>query len=249
MAKVRIKKEPSPEQPLLTAPANSRGAIATLFAASPARTKRDDVDAPVRPKYTPRPLPLRVYQDAELQSSPAKIKTEPVDEDNVVAAAPAPGKDREVQPQHNKLVGPRHTSGRHGAQRWSATARLSSCAVSAPNKTLALTTTYPQNNILVEHSRPQLTRPFINQYPLPAYTKHIQRIKSMGHFGFGGDDGFGGSQDMDLNGFGTYNGVQGMFCILSAPYADCTLTDSRSAAVCDCASGRVPEAPDRRLVA
>lgn len=246
MAKFMIKKEPSPEQPLSTATADAREAVATLFAALPARLKRDDVDAPNRLIYKPRPLPLQVYQDAELQSSPAKIKTEPVDEDDAVAAAPALDKVPGVQPQHEKLVGSRHTSGRHGAQKLLPTVRLSSRSVSAPNKKPTITITYPQNNNLVKHSKPQLTRSLSCQHLLSAYTNYTQPVTSMDHSGIGGDDGFGESQEMDLNGFDTYDGVQGLFYIPSAPYAGCMLTVCRSATVRHYAYGRLPETPDRR---
>ncbi|KAF3052351.1 hypothetical protein E8E11_010580 [Didymella keratinophila] len=206
MTDPKIKREHNTERPPSIAPAKPRGAIATLFAATPAQQKRDDDTTRTRPKYTPRPLPLRVYQDAELQSSPAKIKTEPVDEGNVVAAAPASAKDREVQPQHNKLVEPRHASGRHGTQVLPAASWLSSRPVSA-KQTSALTTTYPLHNILAKYSRPHSTRSWFNQYPLPAYTKPIERITNMDGFGFGGDEGLGGSHDMDFNGFGAYAGI------------------------------------------
>jgi hypothetical protein len=217
MAKPKIKSEDGPERPILSASAKSRGAIATLFATSSAHQKRDDDSARTRPKYTPRPLPLRVYQDAKLQSSPAKIKTEPINEGIGVAAAPAPAKYREVQPQHDELVERRHASGRHGAQRLPAASWLSSRPVSAPKQTPTLTTTF---DTLAKYFRPHSIRFPIDQCPLPACTRHTQRVATMDGFGFGDDHGLDGGQEMSFNGFGAYAGVPGMSCISSAPYAD-----------------------------
>lgn len=245
MADPKIKREHSPERPLSNAPAESRGAIVTPFAAAPAHHKRDDDSACSRPMYTRRPLPLRVYQDTEPKSSPARIKTEPIDQDHVVAAAPAPAKDREVQPRHNKFVGPRHVSGNRGAQVLPAVSWLSSRPASAPKQTPALTTTF---NILAKHFRPHSARSLMNQHLLPTYQKQIQRVTSMDGFGFEGNGGFGGGQEIDYDGLGAYTGIPGTPCIRPASYTDCKLTVMRSSTDGDSAFGGISEASDGRSV-
>ncbi|KAF3036137.1 hypothetical protein E8E11_005106 [Didymella keratinophila] len=59
MIKPKIKREHSPERLLSTAAAKPRGAIATLFAASPAHQKMDDDTARTRPKQLSRPTPRK----------------------------------------------------------------------------------------------------------------------------------------------------------------------------------------------
>lgn len=246
MATPRMKGEHNPELALSNTSTKSRGTIAALFAASPTHRERDDYSERTRPKYTPRPLPLRVYQDAGLQPSAAKIKTKLINKDHVVAAVPAPATDREVQPQHSKFVGPHHVSGRHGTHVLPEASWLSSRSVSESKQTPIFTTTLPQNNILATYFRPHLPRAYTSQYPLPPCTDHIQRVTRMDGFGFGGDDGFGGGQELDFNGFGAYNSVQGKSCILFAPCADHKLTVIRSPASGDSAFRRIPETPVRR---
>ncbi|KAF3041860.1 hypothetical protein E8E12_001110 [Didymella heteroderae] len=218
MPKLQIKRDNSPEQTLSTASMDSRGAIAMQFAATPTDSKRDDNCARTRPRYTPRPLPLRVYQNAERQSSPTKIKTEPVDKEHVVAAVPAPAKDREMHPQQNRFVGSRHASGRHGVQAMPAASWLSSRPVPAPQQTLSLNQTFHNDTVLAKYSRPNLSQPAINKNTLPPLTKHIKRVTSMDGFSFGGDHGLGGGQEMDFNGFGPYTGVQDQQQLMTLPW-------------------------------
>lgn len=213
MPEPRIKREQSLEQPLSATPSKRRGAIATLFAASPSDRKRDDDAAQHPPKYTPRPLPLRAFQDAQQQPALANIKSEPTGEDNVVAAVSASATVGEVPPQNNRLVGSRHASGRHGAQAPPVASSLSSRPVPVPKQTVVFTKTNPSYNLLACSYRPHWNRLLVNHYALPTYKKGITRAERMYGLGFGGGNDLGGSEEMDFNALGSYAGVQGVYCI------------------------------------
>ncbi|KAF1927025.1 uncharacterized protein M421DRAFT_93595 [Didymella exigua CBS 183.55] len=205
MPKLKIKSETSPEQSLSTTSSKPRGAIATLFAAPPADRKRDG-DAPRPPtKYTPRPLPLRAYQDAykhtQDQSALAKVKSEPNNIENSVFAVPTPAADPDLLPRGNTLVG-----GRFGTQAPPVALSLSSRPVSASKQTAIFT--YPHHNFLANYFTPRSNQFLVNHCTVPTHTKTVQRAASMDSFGFGSGDGFGGGGGMDFNGLGTYTGIQ-----------------------------------------
>lgn len=218
MPKSKIKREGSPQQPLLTTSSKPRGAIATLYAAPPAGLNRDDDAARPQPEYTSRPLPSRIHQDAYEQTALANIKSEPIDENKVVAAAPAPAADREGQPQHGKFVGVRHRTGCHGAQAMPPAPWLSSRPVPATNKLLALTKTFQQQNNLKTNFGPHSSQSLVNRHAPRTNTKRIQRIVTMDGFDFGADNGLNGAEEVGYNTFGSYTGGQGMLCLLSVPY-------------------------------
>jgi hypothetical protein len=217
--------------------------------AAPTERQRDDNAAQPLLKYTPRPLPLRVYQDAEQQRALSKVDSELTDKHTAVTARSAPATDRELQPHHNRLVGARHANGWHGISALPATSWLSSGPVPATNKIPALAKTYHQHNTFPRYDKPHSNRPLASHHALFPYTKNIQRVATMDNFSFGSGNELGGGVDMNFTDFGAYTGAQGMSCTVSAlhaDYSDIGLTLSRSYG--DSALAGAPRSSAGRLV-
>ncbi|KAF2629025.1 hypothetical protein BU25DRAFT_457280 [Macroventuria anomochaeta] len=210
MADPKIKREKSLGRPLSAIPSKRGGMIAMLFAApSSGRHSDDDARFPP-PKLSPRTRSSNVPRDTHKQPPPAKIKTEPADQNHAVAALPVPATHRELSPRSDRVRGVPVAGGSAGAQKLPVASWLSSRPISAlatEQQTVVPTKTRPNHHFLASNSLTQLNRFLGTRSVRPTYTSRIARTARMEGFDFQDDNAAGFGAQMDMNALSAYTGA------------------------------------------